>query len=105
MPLDFVGIDPNTGSGQSPTIWVDQEDPAEVDLVFQGWKADEETEAECAQTVIPGHAVGIPANEAVIRIPARMVPLLRKACDIAERAQLRGAVPPHGADGRPSGDA
>ena len=35
MRLDFVGIDPNTGSGQSPTIWVDLEDPADVDLVFQ----------------------------------------------------------------------
>jgi hypothetical protein len=38
---------------------------------------------------VPGHAVGIPDGEAVIRIPARMVPMIREACDAIERAQLR----------------
>ncbi|MFC7974658.1 hypothetical protein ACFUT3_05380 [Streptomyces cinereoruber] len=53
-------------------------DDATADLVFQGWKADEATEAECRQ-------VGnIPDTEAVVRIPARMVPLIRKALDDAE---------------------
>ena len=104
MELELVGIDPETGSGQSPTIWVDLES-ATVDIVFQSWKADEETQGVCAATEIPGHAVGIPPNEGVFRVPARMVPLIRKACDIAERAQLRGAVSPDEALGRPSGDA
>jgi hypothetical protein len=86
MKLRFIGIDPNTGTGQSPTVWVDEN---KNELVIQGWKPDQELEAECAAFEMPGHAVGIPDHEAVIRIPARMVPILRKACDDAERAELR----------------
>ncbi|WP_406731336.1 hypothetical protein [Streptomyces sp. NBC_01794] len=86
MQLRFIGIDPNTGGTGSPTVWVDEET---LDLVFQGWKADEKTEAECEATVVPGHAPGIPEHETVIRIPARMVSMIRKACDVAERGELR----------------
>lgn len=82
MDLQYIGVDPNTGGGGSPTIWVDQ---GTSDLVLQGWRADDETESACAATEIPGHTPGIPAHETVIRIPARMVPLIRKACDVAER--------------------
>ena len=85
MALRFVGIDPETGTGQSPTVWVDEE---RAELVLQGWKPSAELEAECAATSVPGHAVGIPEGEAVIRIPARMIPILREACDAAERGEL-----------------
>lgn len=85
MALTFIGIDPNTGDHESPTVWVDQE---KQELVFQGWKPDAETEAECAALEVPGHAVGIPDHEAVIRIPARMVPMIREACDAVERAAV-----------------
>ncbi|MGW3442159.1 hypothetical protein [Streptomyces sp. NPDC001076] len=78
MTLLFVGIDPNTGDHESPTVWVDKE---KEELVLQGWKPTPELEAECAAFEVPGHAVGIPDHEAVIRIPARMVPMIRKACD------------------------
>ncbi|WP_330339434.1 hypothetical protein [Streptomyces sp. NBC_00557] len=78
MSLRFIGIDPNTGDHESPTVWVDQE---KQELVLQGWKPSPELEAECAAFEVPGHAVGIPDHEAVIRVPARMVPMLRKACD------------------------
>ncbi|MGW0913260.1 hypothetical protein ACWD1Z_16150 [Streptomyces sp. NPDC002784] len=83
MPLRFIGIDPNTGDHESPTIWVDQE---KQELVLQGWKADPALEAECAAFELPGHARGIPESEAVVRIPARMVPMIREACDAVERA-------------------
>lgn len=77
MSLHYVGIDPNTGDGNCPTVWVDDESH---DLVLQGWKVDDATRAECL-------TVGaIPDYEDVIRIPARMVPLIREACDRAERA-------------------
>ncbi|MFD7106971.1 hypothetical protein [Streptomyces celluloflavus] len=82
MPLLFIGIDPNTGDKQSPTVWVDQKNQ---ELVFQGWKPSVELEAECASTEIPGHAQGIPDHEAVIRVPARMVHMIREACDAIER--------------------
>ncbi|MFJ6790434.1 hypothetical protein [Streptomyces angustmyceticus] len=82
MALRFIGIDPETGQQGSPTIWVDEE---KQELVLQGWKPDEELRAECAAFEAPGHAPGIPPHEAVVRIPARMVPMLREACDVAER--------------------
>ncbi|MFF9279494.1 hypothetical protein [Streptomyces griseosporeus] len=86
MSLRFIGIDPNTGQGESPTVWVDEKSG---DLVIQGWKPDADTQAECAAFEVPGHAVGIPEHEQVVRVPARMASILRKACDVAERTQLR----------------
>lgn len=85
MSLLFIGIDPNTGDHESPTVWVDQD---KRELVFQGWKPGPELEAKAAAFTVPGHAVGIPENEAVIRIPARMVHMIREACDAVERADL-----------------
>ncbi|WP_199550327.1 hypothetical protein [Streptomyces sp. N35] len=86
MALRFVGIDPKTGQQGSPTVWVDEEN---AELVLQGWKPSPELEAECAAWEVPGHAAGIPDHEAVVRIPARMVPMIREACDVVERrAQL-----------------
>lgn len=86
MALTFIGIDPNTGDKQSPTVWVNTETR---ELVFQGHKPGPELEAECAAFEVPGHAVGIPEGEAVIRIPARMVHMIREACDVLERADVR----------------
>ncbi|MFQ6144116.1 hypothetical protein ACLMNJ_13670 [Streptomyces seoulensis] len=86
MPLLFIGIDPDTKTADSPTVWVDQE---KQELVFQGWKPSPELEAECAGFEVPGHAVGIPEDEAVVRVPARMVPMIREACDAVERAVVR----------------
>ena len=83
MTLLFIGIDPETGQADSPTVWVDQE---KEELVFQGWRAGPELEAEAAAFEVPGHAVGIPDDETVVRIPARMVPMIREACDAVERA-------------------
>jgi hypothetical protein len=85
MAIRFIGIDPETGTGQSPTVWVDEE---RDEIVVQGWKPGPELEAQCAATIVPGHAAGIPEGEAVIRIPARMAPMLREACDVAERQKL-----------------
>ena len=86
MPLRFIGIDPDTGDHESPTVWVNQE---KQELVLQGWEPDQATLAECAAFELPGHAKGIPAGEAVIRIPARMVPMIRKACDALDGATVQ----------------
>ncbi|MGW6262487.1 hypothetical protein [Streptomyces sp. NPDC055085] len=85
MDLQFIGIDPNTGDGESPTVWVDQQ---AKELVLQGWKPGPDLEAACSQFEAPGHAVGIPDHEAVIRIPARMVAMIREACDAVERPDV-----------------
>lgn len=86
MSLRFIGIDPDTKTADSPTVWVDQE---KGELVLQGWKPDPQLEAECAAFEVPGHAVGIPVDEAVIRIPARMVHMIREACDVLDRSDDR----------------
>jgi hypothetical protein len=86
MALQFIGIDPNTGDKQSPTVWVDRETH---ELVLQGWKPDAALEAECAAFEAPDHASGLPENEAVIRIPARMTQMVREACDVLEAADVR----------------
>ncbi|MFD4696158.1 hypothetical protein [Streptomyces niveus] len=86
MSLQFIGIDPHTGTGESPTVWVDDDTR---ELVIQGWKASAELEAVCAAFEAPGHARGIPEHEAVVRIPARMVPVLREACDVAHGTEVR----------------
>lgn len=78
MALRFIGIDPNSSTGESPTVWVDEQ---RQEFVFQGWEADVKTNAECAEFEVPGHGAGIPDGEAVIRIPARMVDMIRKACN------------------------
>ncbi|WP_329171288.1 hypothetical protein [Streptomyces sp. NBC_01477] len=84
MTLRFVGIDPNTGGEGSPTVWVEQES---ADLVLQGEEADGLLQALVGSTEwVAGHKAGIPAHERVIRIPVRMVAILREACDAAERA-------------------
>ncbi|MFC7920825.1 hypothetical protein [Streptomyces cinereoruber] len=83
MDLQFVGIDPNTQGNRSPTVWVDAD---MQEIVVQGWKVDEDLSAKISETEwVPGHEAGIPEHETVVRIPLRMVPILREACDVAER--------------------
>lgn len=88
MRLQFVGIDPNTGQNGSPTAWVDTDT---ADIVLQSYIADDATRSQCVANTAPGHAKGIPPHETVIRFPAHLIPLLREACDAAERAQLQGS--------------
>ncbi|MFI5867424.1 hypothetical protein [Streptomyces sp. NPDC051546] len=76
MALRFIGIDPDSDTGQCPTVWVDEDT---ADVVVQGWNADEALLAQCLETG------SIPPTEGVVRIPARMAALLREACDEAER--------------------
>ncbi|MEW1700973.1 hypothetical protein ACIQCR_15355 [Streptomyces sp. NPDC093249] len=76
MALRFWGKDPDSDTGQCPSVWVDE---ATGDLVVQGWKATEVEQDECRR------AGEIPDTEAVVRIPATMTKILREACDDADR--------------------
>ncbi|MFC7220375.1 hypothetical protein ACFQLX_19725 [Streptomyces polyrhachis] len=78
MSLVFIGVDPNSEVGQSPTVWVDTDTQ---EFVIQGWRASTEDEARCYAAAVPGHAAGVPAHEALVRVPARMVHMLREACN------------------------
>jgi hypothetical protein len=88
MDLQFIGIDPETQGGGSPTVWVDADSN---EIVIQGWRPDEATMAKVGTTEwVAGHDIGIPEHEAVIRVPARMVSALREACDsVAGRTGLQ----------------
>lgn len=86
MALIFIDVDPETGNDHSPTVWVD---PDTADIVIQGWEADATLLADVAKAPAPHHSPGVPVGEAVVRIPARMVPALRRACDAAEDPAVR----------------
>ncbi|MFJ8929103.1 hypothetical protein ACIRLA_21245 [Streptomyces sp. NPDC102364] len=84
MSLRFVGIDPDTDQDHCPTVWADEE---AGELVLQGWKAGPELRSACeANTTANGP---IPDSEEVIRIPARMVPMIREACNAVERSAVQ----------------
>jgi hypothetical protein len=84
MTLRFVGIDPDTDHDHCPTVWADEQSG---ELVLQGWKAGPDLRAACeANTPANGP---IPDTEEVIRIPARLVPMIRKACDAVEHSVVR----------------
>ncbi|MET8012333.1 hypothetical protein ABZU86_26495 [Streptomyces sp. NPDC005271] len=76
MNIHFVGIDPETDEDGCPTVWVDADTE---DLLIQGYQADEETTTTC-DALSPARAP-IPPGETVVRIPKRMIPIIRKACD------------------------
>lgn len=76
MTIHFVGIDPETDEDGCPTVWVDAE---AGDLLIQGYDADEETTQTC-DTLSPARAP-IPPGESVIRVPKRMIDIIRKACN------------------------
>ncbi|MFJ3922761.1 hypothetical protein [Streptomyces sp. NPDC090022] len=84
MALRFVGIDPNTDLEHCPTVWADEE---AGELVLQGWKAGAELRATC-EASSPAKGT-IPDSEEVVRIPARMVPMIREACDAVERSAVQ----------------
>jgi hypothetical protein len=62
MALRFLGKDPDSDQGQSPTVWEDGDS-----YVVQGWRiTDAATLAEVGE---------VPAHEAVVRIPKRLMPV------------------------------
>ncbi|MFJ8430458.1 hypothetical protein ACIQ9P_04040 [Kitasatospora sp. NPDC094019] len=78
--LRLIGIDPSTGDDECPTVWFDEETR---EIVIQGWKASDELRTACLETG------SIPDSEDVVRLPERMVPILRKACDAADGTDVR----------------
>ncbi|MFE7045137.1 hypothetical protein ACFU9X_38695 [Streptomyces atratus] len=84
MAVEFVGIDPDTDRDHCPTVWADAE---AQEILFQGWKPTPETQADCEGSS-PANGP-VPDGEAIVRVPARMISMIREACDAVERAQLR----------------
>lgn len=77
MAFKFLAIDPDTPSNGSPTLWLDEENG---DLIIQSYRADAASYAECARVgSVPGHTTDVPDHETIVRLPARLVPLLKAA--------------------------
>lgn len=79
MVFTFLAQIPNTPENNSPTVWRDENG----DLIVQGYKATEKDhmEAERAGST-PSHrhdAASIPDNEAIVRVPASLIPALKAA--------------------------
>lgn len=79
MVFTFLAQIPNTPENNSPTVWRDENG----DLIVQGYQATEEDhrEAERAGST-PGHhhdVASTPDNEAIVRVPASLIPALRAA--------------------------
>ncbi len=71
MKLRFLGIVPNTGKDDSPTVWMDEDSG---DLLIQSYKATEEEVEACQEAgSIPGHGTAVPAHETIIRLPKVMI--------------------------------
>ena len=65
MALRFLGKDPNSDQGQSPTVWDDGEC-----YVIQGWRITDAAELT--------ELVEIPAHETVVRIQESYLPLYER---------------------------
>ncbi|WP_326634571.1 hypothetical protein OIE67_51890 [Nonomuraea fuscirosea] len=68
MMLRFLGKDPDSPSGGSPTLWQDQDTG---DLIVQGYTLTD--------PVAVAEVGDIPSGEAVVRIPLRMLQFLPEA--------------------------
>lgn len=86
MPLEFIGTDPGSEEGQSPTVFIDR---AKREIVMQSWTADDETVKAAEKLFRP-----VPSHETVIRVPDRMIPALRRALDELEGCDGVGEASP-----------
>lgn len=71
MRLRFLGIIPDTGKDDSPTIWLDEDTG---DLLIQSYRATEEEVKACQEIgSVPGHGTDVPDHEEIIRLPKVML--------------------------------
>lgn len=71
MALRFLGINPDSPTDESPTVWIHEETG---DLLIQSYKATEAEVLECKDAgSAPGHSTDVPDHETIIRLPAVML--------------------------------
>lgn len=90
MALRFLGIDPDSPTDESPTIWLHEETG---DLLIQSYRATAAEVRDCKEVgSVPGHTTDVPDNETIIRLPAAMLDYLP-----ARREGDRGGEAEHAA--------
>lgn len=75
MALRFLGVDPATKDNGSPAMFLDDETG---DLLFQGW-----VETDPATLTLAASYSRMAPNEKLVRLPARMRPVIEEALDAA----------------------
>jgi hypothetical protein len=70
MAIQLIGKDPNTPNNGSPTIWRDDDGS----LIIQSYLIDDDATMD-----VVGQTGPVPDYEGVVRLPERMIPLLRQA--------------------------
>lgn len=95
----FIGKDPPSKDGDSPSVWVDEADGS---LVFQLWQITDE--AEVAALMQASGRDGVPGHEVLGRLPVTMFPLVQEAMD-ASRAVRPNMGPDSGPGAGEGSDA
>jgi hypothetical protein len=72
MALKFLGKDPGSPEGGSPSVWDDGDS-----YVIQGWRVTDP--AEVRHLLHTAGQESVPAQETLIRIPKRLMPLFPEA--------------------------
>ena len=66
MAPQFIGKDPDSPNGDSPSVWDDGDD-----FVIQGWKVSDP--GEVADLLRTAGQSAVPGQEALIRFPKRLM--------------------------------
>lgn len=95
----FIGKDPPSKNGDSPSLWVDETDGS---LVFQLYRVEDP--GEVAALLDTSGRDHVPAHEVLGRLPATMIPILQEAIGepTTQRPGQRRLAPGTG-DGSDSG--
>jgi hypothetical protein len=88
MAVRFIGKDPPSKNGDSPSLWVDESDGS---IVFQAYRVT--NPEQVAGLLAASGRDHIPDHEVLGRLPATMLPLLQEVVD-----ELRRRVPTAGPD-------
>jgi hypothetical protein len=68
MAPKFLGKDPNSPDGDSPSLWDDGDS-----FVMQGWRVNDPS--QLTELLAAAGQDGVPAHETLIRFPKRMMAL------------------------------
>jgi hypothetical protein len=74
MALRFLGTDPDSRDGDSPSLWDDGDS-----YVMQGWRITDP--AVVAELLQAAGRDRVPEHETLIRFPKRMMPLFLETSD------------------------
>lgn len=66
MALRFIGKDPDSPNGDSPSVWDDGDS-----FVIQGWKITDQD--EITELLRTAGQTGVPGHETLIRFPKRLM--------------------------------